>query len=54
MNGYPEGIQRHNHPVVMPKTFNGITIQFEWLPYNHPMVMLKTLNGITIPVEWLC
>jgi hypothetical protein len=41
--------------MVIPKTFNGITIQVEWLSNNHPMVMPQIFNGLTIQlqVEWL-
>jgi hypothetical protein len=46
----------HNHPMVMSKIFNGITIQLQvvWLSGNHPMDMPTTFNGITIQFEWLC
>jgi hypothetical protein len=51
MNGYAEDIERYNHPMVLPKTFNGMTIQVEWLSHNHPMVMPKIFNGITIQLQ---
>jgi hypothetical protein len=45
LNGYTEDSQRLNHPVVLPKTVNSITIQFEWLRRRQSTAQPSKLNG---------